>query len=160
MAAGRREIVFSSAYTATLLVGGPGDYDEEGAQLCGAITVQLHAHASYAEILTYAVAWPWRGRGVGRLLVAWIERLAHSASLRFLLVAAGTDTLKFWHSLGYSDVVPDDVPMQCVEELLAKFGGEGEVLHRALPTATAAAVDDVRTATDQLQQPATKRFRR
>ena len=153
-----REIVFSSAYTATLLAGAAGDYDEEGAQLCGAITVQLHARERYAEILTCAVARPWRGLGVARLLVAWIERLAHSASLRFLLVAAGTDVLKFWHRLGYTDVVPDDVPAPWVDELHAKFEGS-QVMHRALPQAQAAA-DGVRDAIGQLQQAATKRRRR
>ena len=107
------------------------------------------------EVSTDAITDP--RLSVPRFSVIWLEfrRLAHSASLRFLLVAAGTDVLAFWHRLGYTDVLPDDVPAPWVDALHAKFEGS-QVMHRALPQAHAAAAG-VRDAIGQLQQAATKR---
>ena len=73
--------------------------------------------------------------------------------------ACYTYLLTFWHRLGYTDVLPDDVPAPWVDALHAKFEGS-QVMHRALPRAAPAAAAGVRDAIGQLQQAATKRRRR
>ena len=97
-----------------------------------------------------------RGRGVGRLLARWVEQLALSASLRCLLVAAGTDTVRFWEKLGFA-AVPDDVPREWVDSLHAKFE-DSKVMHRALPPSAEEAAEGVRLAAARLEQ--TKKRRR
>ena len=102
------------------------------------------------------MAKPYRGCGAGRLLVRWIERLARKASLDCLLVAAGTDVVKFWGKLGYA-AVPADVPEAWASELHARFE-KSCVMHRALPADEGEA--GVRQAIEHLEQAHAKRRRR
>jgi len=147
------EFVYGEAYTAALLAGGDADaasYDEEGAEVVGAITVQPHRRERYAAVLMCAVLPEHRGRGVGQLLVRWLEQLALSASLRCLLVAAGNDVTGFWTQLGFT-AVPDDVPRPWVDGLRDSFG-DATVLHRALPASAEEAAEGVRLATIRLEE--------
>ena len=90
----------------------------------GALTLRLHsataAERGYAEILTCAVDSRTRKRGVGTLLVRWVQQLAAQHGLDCLLVAAGSDAVLFWEGLGF-DEPPRSVPTEWCERLSASF---------------------------------------
>ena len=74
----------------------------------------------YVSILTTAVRQGWHRRGLGALLVRWVQRLAAANGVRCMLVAASHDVLGFWRRLGFSSV-PREVPTEWVESLEQLF---------------------------------------
>jgi GNAT superfamily N-acetyltransferase len=92
--------------------------------------------ARYGEVLACAVSYHHTRSGVGRLLVAWATANAAAEGLRFLLVSASTDVVRFWERLGFG--LP---PAHCAEAcrgLQGEFEGS-VVLHREVPAAVGAA---------------------
>lgn len=94
----------------------------------------------YGEVLACAVSCRHMRTGVGRLLVAWATANAAAEGLRFLLVSASTDVVRFWERLGFGSP-----PTQCAEAcrgLQQEFDGS-VVLHLQVPAALGAAGCDL-----------------
>ena len=78
------------------------------------------AAGAYIELLTCAVQGRFRRRGVGRLLVQWVLRLARAHGITTVLVAAGSDADDFWRSLDFEEP-PAQVPRAWIERLQRAF---------------------------------------
>ena len=75
----------------------------------------------HAAILTTAVEPAWQRRGLGTLLVRWVQQLATAEGLRCVLVAASPDAQAFWVRVGFVTPPPIEIPREWVQALEAEF---------------------------------------
>ena len=75
----------------------------------------------HAAILTTAVEPSWQRRGLGTLLVRWVQQLATAEGLRCVLVAASPDAQAFWIRVGFVTPPPSEIPRDWVQALEAEF---------------------------------------
>jgi len=75
----------------------------------------------HAAILTTAVEPAWQRRGLGTLLVRWVQQLATAEGLRCVLVAASPDAQAFWVRVGFVTPPPIEIPREWVQALESEF---------------------------------------